>query len=381
MADDFIANPGAGGDTFGADDIAGVKYPRSKITIGADGVNDGDVSAANPLPVTGTVTTGGLTDAELRATPVPVSGTVTVQDGGNTITVDGTVIVSGGSIAHDSATTANPLMQGGYASAAAPASVSADGDAVRAWFLRNGAQASVLTAAGALIGGDATNGLDADVTRVIPGTAATNLGKAVSSAAGATDTGVAALVLRDDVLATLSEADAEYTQLRVDSLGHLWTAGQVAHDSAITGAPVRIGARAMTADITSVASGDQCDVLCDVKGKIVVLPYALNENSWQYAGPAITDTADDVVKASAGAGLRNFITSLTVINSHATVGTVVELKDGSTVIHRGYAAPLGGGYTVTFPMALKGTAATAVNVACVTTGSNTYVNASGYVAP
>ena len=172
-----------------------------------------------------------------------------------------------------------------------------------------------------------------------------------------------------------------FRSLLVDSQGRLWNAGQVAHDSAIAGAPVRIGARAMTADISSVASGDQCDVLCDIKGKLVVLPYALNENSWQYAGPAITDTADDVVKTSAGAGLRNFVTSLTVINSHATVGTVVELKDGSTVIHRGYAAPLGGGYTVTFPMALKGSAATAVNVACVTTGSNTYVSASGYVAP
>lgn len=59
-----------------------------------------------------------------------------------------------------------PTLVGGYASAAAPTDVSADGDAVRAWHLRNGAQATVLTAAGALIGGDATNGLDVDVTRV-----------------------------------------------------------------------------------------------------------------------------------------------------------------------------------------------------------------------
>lgn len=55
MADNFIANPGSGGDTFAADDIGGVKVPRSKLVIGADGVNDGDVSAANPLPITGSV--------------------------------------------------------------------------------------------------------------------------------------------------------------------------------------------------------------------------------------------------------------------------------------------------------------------------------------
>lgn len=51
MADNVIANPGAGGETLATDDIGGVQYPRSKLVIGADGVNDGDVSSANPLPV------------------------------------------------------------------------------------------------------------------------------------------------------------------------------------------------------------------------------------------------------------------------------------------------------------------------------------------
>lgn len=44
------------------DDLAGVHYPRTKITIGADGVNDGDVSAANPIPTT---------SAAIRATDSP----------------------------------------------------------------------------------------------------------------------------------------------------------------------------------------------------------------------------------------------------------------------------------------------------------------------
>lgn len=34
-----------------ADDIAGVKYQRIKVIHGNDGVNDGDVSRTNPLPV------------------------------------------------------------------------------------------------------------------------------------------------------------------------------------------------------------------------------------------------------------------------------------------------------------------------------------------
>lgn len=71
-----------------------------------------------------------------------------------------------GDVAHDAPVAGNPVVVGGVASAAAPANVSLDQDAVRSWHLLNGAQATVITAAGALIGGDATNGLDVDVTRL-----------------------------------------------------------------------------------------------------------------------------------------------------------------------------------------------------------------------
>lgn len=66
---------------------------------------------------------------------------------------------------------------------------------------------------------------DVDITSVIPGTGATNLGKAVDSVAGATDTGVALLAVRDDALATLTPADGDYTHLRVSSTGALHVTG------------------------------------------------------------------------------------------------------------------------------------------------------------
>lgn len=50
MADNVIANAGSGGSTFAADEILSVLYPRTKLIHGADGVNAGDVSTANPLP-------------------------------------------------------------------------------------------------------------------------------------------------------------------------------------------------------------------------------------------------------------------------------------------------------------------------------------------
>jgi hypothetical protein len=84
VADNVTANPGSGGPSFAADDIGGVYFPRTKLALGADGVNDGDVSSSNPLPVTGPLTdaqlraaavsvSGPLTDAQLRASEVPVS--------------------------------------------------------------------------------------------------------------------------------------------------------------------------------------------------------------------------------------------------------------------------------------------------------------------
>lgn len=73
-------------------------------------------------------------------------------------------------IAHDAAaSSANPLLTGCYASAAAPTDVSADTDAVRAWCLRNGARAVQLTLSGVLASAGAGN-TGTGVLRVIEAT-------------------------------------------------------------------------------------------------------------------------------------------------------------------------------------------------------------------
>lgn len=51
MADNTQISLETDGDLIATDDISGVKYQRMKLTLGADGVNDGDISKANPLPV------------------------------------------------------------------------------------------------------------------------------------------------------------------------------------------------------------------------------------------------------------------------------------------------------------------------------------------
>ena len=74
---------------------------------------------------------------------------------------------------------------------------------------------------------------DVDVTTVVPGTGATSLGKAIQSAQGSTDTGVAALVVRNDALADLSGADGDYAPLQVNKTGALNVTETTGHLGAI----------------------------------------------------------------------------------------------------------------------------------------------------
>lgn len=99
--------------------------------------------------VQGAVTTGSpaYTTAQTSPLSLDTSGNLRVNvvtggaGGGN---------VTGGT-AHDAVgTSVNPVLVGGYASAAAPTDVSTDGDVVREWRLRNGAGAMQQTFAGIL---------------------------------------------------------------------------------------------------------------------------------------------------------------------------------------------------------------------------------------
>jgi hypothetical protein len=58
MADNVGYTPGSGA-TVAADDIGGVLHQRVKLTVGPDGVSNGDVSATNPLPIQGSVLIDG----------------------------------------------------------------------------------------------------------------------------------------------------------------------------------------------------------------------------------------------------------------------------------------------------------------------------------
>jgi hypothetical protein len=158
--------------------------------------------------------------------------------------------------------------------------------------------------------------------------------------------------------------------------------GSVAHDGADAGNPVKLGARARSSEITAVANNDRSDLITDLVGKLLVLPYSNPENFVSGAiTSAMTGTTSTSLIAAPASGLRNYITQITVSNSHATIGTDVVIQDGSggTTLYTIPAAAVYGGAVLTFPTPLRQpTTATAIYCANVTTGASTKVSASGY---
>lgn len=187
------------------------------------------------------------------------------------------------------------------------------------------------------------------------------------------------------VVANLSKAPISYVgAVNAVANGNYQVTGPAAHDAVISGAPVRLGARALTANYTAVSSGDVADLVATLVGALIQKPYSIPELDWSYAAASggITDTSDVPIKAAAAAGLRNYLTVIDIVNAHASVSTEVVIKDGASVIWRSYYKANGTrAQPITFPTPLRSTAATALNVACITTGSAVYVNAQGYVAP
>ena len=143
-------------------------------------------------------------------------------------------------------------------------------------------------------------------------------------------------------------------------------------------------ATGLSANPVAVTTGRGIDLLATLIGALVNKPFSIPEGDWQYGGAAggITGTTDVVVKAAAAAGIRNYVTSIDLRNAHASVATEVVIKDGATVIWRQMLpAAMATPVDITFPTPLRGTAATALNFACITTGAQVYVNAQGYAAP
>lgn len=368
MADNVVLSAGsADGITLAADDVGGIHYQRIKVSWGADN-SAVDASAANPLPVvqTGTLNVGTVT------TVTTVSTVSAVTEISNALPAGDNNI---GNVDLASAIPAGTNNIGDVDVLSIAAGDNNIGNVDIASIAAGDNNIGNVDLASAIPAG--TNNIgDVDVLTVPADPFGANADAA--SATGSISAKLRFIAATGiPITGTVTVGSHAVTNAGTFAV----QAGQGAHDSAIAGNPVRIGARAISADVTAVTTGDTADIISSLLGKQVTLPYALPGLSWSYASPAaVTDTADDAALAAAGAGIRAYITGVQVFNGHDTTGTEVVIKDGSTVLWRGWAEQTGGGCSARFDPPLRGTANTAVNVANITTGSSTYFNLQGFTA-
>lgn len=174
---------------------------------------------------------------------------------------------------------------------------------------------------------------DVDVTSVIAGTGATNLGKAEDAGHSTGDTGVFALAVRKDTLTTaITNTDADYSQISVDDLGRVQTT---------------------VAPLASMVRGTA----------------------------TTTGTSDtSLVAASGDAGLKTYITDIQIANTGATT-SLITFKDGSGGSTLGYTvAPAAGGSNIHFTVPLVTTANTAFYFAAGSASTTIYASAQGFKA-
>lgn len=267
--------------------------------------------------------------------------------------------------------------------------------------------------------GDTTNGLDVDVTRIIPGTGATNLGKAIDTALGATDTGVLAMGARDDTLGTLTEADGDVTVIRTNSRGAMW----VKHDgnidvnshevtnagtfavqesgSALTALQliddaVYVDDADWTADtskhmlsgaVTQVATtantdGDTTPLTTNAMRELRV---ATNESDLATAGTSHVKkyytnagSVTDGIIWSPAAGKRWYLTHLSInVSAASTVTIEDDPVAGDVVVYKAEFAA-NSGVVLTFPDTPMFSGEDAADLLVTSTAGNVYVTAVGY---
>ncbi len=164
--------------------------------------------------------------------------------------------------------------------------------------------------------------------------------------------------------------------------GILAVGGPNATNVAITGNPVNNGAQAVSSENAAVTTTRMVQLVADLVGKLIVLPYSNPENFVSGAiTSAMTGTTSTSLLAAPASGLRNYITTIVCSNAHGTVGTDIVIQDGSggTALMTIPAAAIYGGAVISLPVPLRQpTTATAIFCANVTTGASTKVSAVGY---
>jgi len=159
----------------------------------------------------------------------------------------------------------------------------------------------------------------------------------------------------------------------------------VAHDAAATGAANvnMAGARATNSveGITQVANADATRLAADLNGVLLTRPHTTPEESISERISNTNGTSTNFSTFNAGgAGIHNYVTDITVLNTSGTDG-YVDIRDGSggSVIWT-LPLPANGGATHSFSLPLKGAANTALAYDVSAALTTVYISVNGYQA-
>jgi hypothetical protein len=154
--------------------------------------------------------------------------------------------------------------------------------------------------------------------------------------------------------------------------------GTVATNVAITDNPLNMGAQAVSSENTAVTTARKVQLVADLVGKLITMPYANKENV-VFGNATTTGTSDTSVIAAGAGSLKNYVTGGTVYNSGATTATItVKNGSGGTTLFTTI-APAGGGSNFTLPTPVPTSAATAVYFAAGSSSTTIGISLTGYI--
>ncbi len=138
-----------------------------------------------------------------------------------------------------------------------------------------------------------------------------------------------------------------------------------------------IGAKGVSSDPANTTSGFTTIPITDLAGKLITMPYAINQNFVSGVASA-TDTTSTSVIANSAAGIKIYITGIVIVNTGNTTANVnIQNGSGGTTLLVGI-APAGNGQTIALPVPIPTSAATGVYFASGTNSSTIYVTVTGY---
>lgn len=157
-------------------------------------------------------------------------------------------------------------------------------------------------------------------------------------------------------------------------------AGDIAHDSADSGNPVKVGSVAYnfdgTAPGTAVAEGDRVNQIADVYGRQFV--ETTHPNYWTLSADYASAQTNTSLKTAPGASLKLYITDV-IISNGATAGNITLLDGSGGTVKLELYPGINGGLAMSFrtPIVLTANTALCITSTTVTTHS---ITVCGYTA-